>query len=82
MSGDPRILNRLRRLYSADLMRQVDDGEVSPSDLSLDPFCAVCTGDVGPFDRRPIGKNDALVVVCKGCDEDPPTASRYSRDRR
>ena len=31
------------------------------------PFCAVCTSDLAPFSREPLGKNDAMVLVCVAC---------------
>jgi uncharacterized small protein (DUF1192 family) len=34
-------------------------------------FCAICTDDRGPFTRRPLGKDEALVDVCRDCDEEP-----------
>lgn len=30
-------------------------------------FCAVCTSDRGPFTRHPLGKDNALVLVCERC---------------
>lgn len=34
-------------------------------------FCAICADDSGPFVPRPLGKNDAIVNVCRDCDEEP-----------
>lgn len=34
-------------------------------------FCAICADDNGPFVLRPLGKKDALVNVCRDCDEEP-----------
>lgn len=33
-------------------------------------FCALCTSEDGPFVTRPLGRNNALVRVCAGCDDD------------
>lgn len=41
-------------------------------------FCALCTSDTGPFVQRPFGKADALVTVCKSCDEEHPRQGNYS----
>lgn len=35
-------------------------------------FCAICTDDTGPFVRRPLGRDDALVVICESCDTETP----------
>lgn len=43
------------------------------------PFCAVCTGQRGPFARRPLGKGDAMVDVCASCDGDAPVARYHDR---
>lgn len=34
-------------------------------------FCAICLDERGPFESRPLGKNDAMVKVCRDCDEQP-----------
>lgn len=34
-------------------------------------WCAICTSERGPFERRPLGKGNALVLVCRECDEEP-----------
>lgn len=34
-------------------------------------FCAICASERGPFAKRPLGRNDALVNVCADCDEQP-----------
>jgi hypothetical protein len=36
--------------------------------------CAICTSDRGPFAKEPLGRGDAFVNVCAGCNE-PPIAS-------
>ena len=43
-------------------------------------FCAICTSERGPFFQRPLGKDDALVSVCRDCDEDAPIAT-YGPER-
>jgi hypothetical protein len=35
-------------------------------------FCAICCDEKGPFVRRPLGKDDALVFVCTDCDSETP----------
>lgn len=35
-------------------------------------FCAICTGEAGPFVKRPLGKDNGLVSVCASCDEEAP----------
>ena len=30
-------------------------------------WCAICTSDVGPFTREPLGRDNALVDVCADC---------------
>lgn len=50
----------------------------------MSPFCAICTRTCNSFTREPIGKNDALVVVCSRCGTDPvvpadPQAARRGR---
>ena len=42
-------------------------------------FCAICVDEKGPFVRRPLGKNNALVTVCVGCDEEKPRARNTTR---
>jgi hypothetical protein len=34
-------------------------------------LCAICCSTRGPFRREPLGRNDALVNVCAGCDSTP-----------
>jgi hypothetical protein len=48
-------------------------------------FCAICTGEAGPFARRPLGRGGAMVSVCRECDEDAPVARmgrRLDHDER
>ena len=42
-------------------------------------FCAVCTSDRGPFTEQPLGKNDALVLVCNRCSTVEPNQGKRSR---
>lgn len=35
-------------------------------------FCSICTSEIGPFEYRPLGRNNADVLVCRSCDEEPP----------
>ncbi len=42
--------------------------------------CAVCTSSLGPFALEPLGRNDALVNVCRSCRTDPPVADGSQRD--
>ncbi len=53
-------------------------------------FCAICTASItGEPRRRPLGKDDAMVNVCVGCDgedegdgeEEPSTASARAARR-
>lgn len=37
-------------------------------------FCAICTNARGPFARRPLGRDNALVTVCRACDDEPARA--------
>lgn len=37
----------------------------------MSAFCAICTGDRGPFVQRPLGRQSALVTVCAECDTAP-----------
>lgn len=37
----------------------------------MSAFCAICTGDRGPFVQRPLGRESALVTVCAECDTAP-----------
>jgi len=43
---------------------------------SAPAFCALCADDAPGIVlvRRPLGRNDAMVSVCKDCDEEPPRA--------
>lgn len=41
-------------------------------------FCALCTSERGPFRKRALGRNDAIVDVCQECDETHPRSGRYS----
>lgn len=43
-------------------------------------FCAVCTSERGPFVQRPLGRDDALVTVCRACDSEKLVA-RGATDR-
>lgn len=38
-------------------------------------FCAICTSERGPFTREPLGKNGALVAVCRDCAEVSPVSN-------
>lgn len=40
----------------------------------MSAFCAVCTSERGPFVRRPLGRDNALVSVCAKCDDEAPRA--------
>ena len=33
----------------------------------MSPFCAVCTRPCATYVREPLGRNDALVIVCSRC---------------
>ncbi len=39
-------------------------------------FCAICVDDLGPFVVRPLGKGNADVSVCAGCDSDHPRSGK------
>lgn len=39
-------------------------------------FCAICTSETGPFFTRPLGRDGALVRVCRDCDGEPVVARR------
>ncbi len=41
-------------------------------------FCALCTSDIGPFLRLPLGRGGALVDVCGPCETEHPREGRYS----
>lgn len=43
-------------------------------------WCAICADDAPDGVQRPLGKNNALVTVCRSCDEDaPPTVVDNTR---
>ncbi len=44
--------------------------------MSNGMFCAICTGERGPFVQRPLGRGDALVPVCAACDDQPARSKR------
>ena len=39
------------------------------------PFCAICTDETSDLVARPLGKDDALVSICRSCDEDRPATA-------
>ncbi len=41
-------------------------------------FCAICCEETSSPRRLPLGKNDALVVVCDDCHSVSPRSGRYS----
>jgi len=41
-------------------------------------FCAQCLSEVGPFEKRPYGRNGGLVSVCQTCENEHPRQGRYS----
>lgn len=45
----------------------------------MSDFCAICVSDRGEFVREPIGKDDALVTVCRRCatEEVPEPEERH-----
>lgn len=44
----------------------------------MTPFCALCLrADTGPFEREPLGRNDALVLVCLRCRGEDPRSGGY-----
>lgn len=38
----------------------------------VNKFCAVCTSETGPFDMEPLGRNGAMVLVCRSCRMETP----------
>lgn len=42
-------------------------------------WCAICsTAITGPVHREPLGRDEALVPVCKRCATESPREGRYS----
>lgn len=42
-------------------------------------ICAVCTSPRGPFALEPLGRDDALVSVCRACRTETPDTSSGER---
>lgn len=34
-------------------------------------LCAICVSDRGPFSKEPLGRNNAMVAVCRSCSTEP-----------